>query len=120
MLNIVPIITKERQKKYEQIYLKNALLNNNIPEICGYYGRACRNMNSIANSMLCNGCSLSVFSSTVEAILEQCDEKENLGIEYLYDSDIFDIQEKLKAISVNVEFSYIEDVLDSLVLKEYV
>lgn len=91
---------------------------NNIPEICGYYGRACRNMNSIANSMLCNGCTLSIFGSTVEAILEQCDEKENLGIEYLYDSDIFDIQEKLKEISINVEFSYIENVLGSLVSKK--
>ena len=81
-MNIFPISTQEKQKLYESIYLNNTDLKNNIPCICGYYGRACRNMDNKANSMLCNGCTLSLFISTVEAILEVCNEKENIGIEH--------------------------------------
>lgn len=108
------MITKKRQRLYEKIYQNNSL-SNNIPEICGYYGRACRNMNKAANLMLCNECTFAVFASVIEAIIETCNEKEDIGIEYLYDSDIFDIQEKMRQICVDVEFSYIKDVLCGLV-----
>lgn len=113
-MNTFPTITSERQKLYESIFLSHSELKNDIPCICGYYGRACRKMNTQANSRLCNGCSLSLFVSTAEAILERCTEKENMGIQHLYDSDILDIQEKLKNKGIKVECSYIECILNSL------
>lgn len=117
-MSIFPVITKEKQKLYEKIFLDNKKLKNNIPCICGYYGRACRNMDDTANSMLCNGCTLSIFVSTVEAILEVSNEKEKNGIKSLYDSDIYDIQSKLKDKCINVEYAYIENVLDKLVKED--
>ena len=33
-----------------------------VPCICGYYGRACRQMNDKADRMLCTGCALAEFS----------------------------------------------------------
>lgn len=113
-MSIFPIIKKEKQKKYEEIYLKHPDLENNIPCICGYYGRACRKMDETANSMLCNGCTLSLFVSTVEAIMECCAEKEKIGIDHLYDSDIFDIQNKLREKVIKVDYSYIEHILQYL------
>lgn len=116
-MSIFPIVTKEKQEMYEKIFVNDELLSNDIPCICGYYGRACRNMNDIANSRLCNGCSLSIFISTVDAIIEKCNEKEKIGIKSLYDSDIYDIQEMLKKKCVNVKFSYIETILEHLTIE---
>lgn len=113
-MNIFPIITKEKQKMYEEIYLRHPDLHNNIPCICGCYGRACRNMDETANSMLCNSCTLSLFVSIVEAILECCAEKENIGIEHLHDSDIYDIQNKLRKKTIKADFFYIEHILQYL------
>lgn len=113
-MSLYPVITEKKQELYEKIYLKHTDLKNDIPEICGFYGRACRRMNDEANRMLCQGCTLSVFTSTIEAIMNKCNEKENIGIEHLYDSDIYDIQDALKRKCVNVKFSYIEKVLDYL------
>lgn len=56
-----PTITKEIQEKYEN-ECKEGLYENKVPCICGYYGRACRNMNELANSFLCNGCHLAEFA----------------------------------------------------------
>ena len=114
-MEIFPVITDEKQKIYEKVFLESEELQNDVPCICGYYGRACRNMNGQANSMLCTHCSLQIFASTVETIIEQCNAKEQLGIEYLYDSDILDIQENLKNKTISVEYSYIENVLERLV-----
>lgn len=69
-------ITKERQELYEKLYTDNSELNNNVPYICGLYGRACRQMNNKADRRLCSECSLRIFISTVEAVLEVCNEKE--------------------------------------------
>ena len=44
-MSIFPVITKEKQMLYEAIYLDNDKLKNDIPCICGYYGRACRCVN---------------------------------------------------------------------------
>ena len=114
MMSIFPLITKKRQALYEEIYTKHADLKCRIPEICGYYGRACRCMDNRANRMLCQGCSLSVFISTAEAINEQCNKKEALGIENLYDSDILDIVDALVEKCVPVDYSYVTKVLDYL------
>lgn len=114
-MSIFPIITKEKQKMYEKIYLDSEKFENNVPCICGYYGRACRQMNDKADRMLCNGCELSIFVSTVETILEVSNEKEKIGIKSLYDSDIYDVQSKLKEKCINVKYSYIENILDELV-----
>ncbi len=110
-----PIITKDKQKLYEKIFCGNEKLQNCTSCICGYYGRGCRRINRLANGVSCVDCSLRIFASTIEAIKEQCDEKETLEIEFLYDSDILDIQTKLKNDAVNVEGSYIETILDALV-----
>ena len=57
-----PVITKARQEDYENDILG---FYDNIPELCGNRGRACRNMEneSGASSMLCCGCSLAVYCS---------------------------------------------------------
>lgn len=60
-MNIYPIVTKNKQKVYEKFFLNNENLKNNIPEICGYYGRACKQMNDKADRTLCNKCTLSLF-----------------------------------------------------------
>lgn len=109
-----PTITEARQKLYESICLNSTEFKNSIPDICGYYGRECRRMNDKADRMLCSGCTLSVFASTLDTVLETCDEKGRLGIRSLYDSDILDIQTKLKEKGISVDISYIEDVLEEL------
>ena len=55
-----PIIMKRNQKKYE-----NTTVNDKTPEICGFRGRACRQMNKSegANRMLCNNCSLAEMTT---------------------------------------------------------
>lgn len=113
-MRIFPIITEKKQEMYEKIYSDHTVLRNDTSEICGYYGRACRHMGDRADRMLCNGCTLSVFVSTVETILECINEKEAVGIESLYDSDIRDIQERLKEKMVKVKYSYIEHILEYL------
>lgn len=111
---IYPNITKSKQDLYEKIYTEHPDLEQETPELCGYYGRACRRMNGEANRMLCQGCSLSTFISTVESIIARCNEKEAIGITSLYDSDIYDIQNDLKQKCVRVSFSYIERILECL------
>lgn len=113
-MSIFPTVTEEKQKIYEEIYLAHPELKNEIPEICGYYGRACRQMNNKADRVLCNGCSLSLFISVCEAILERLKEKESLGIDNLYDSDIRDIQSNLLRKAIRVDYGYIERILSCL------
>lgn len=115
-----PIITDEKQKAFEENCIKNHIINDEseckAPCICGYYCRACRQTNDEENRMICLDCSLRIFVSTVEAIIETCDEKEKIGISHLYDSDILDIQSKLKKeCIIDVEYSYIENVLNYLI-----
>lgn len=61
-----PIITNEKQKAFEENCIKNKVGSDEseckIPCICGYYGRACRQMNDKADRMLCTGCALAEFS----------------------------------------------------------
>lgn len=61
-----PIITSEKQKAFEENCIKNNIAgdedNCHIPCICGYYGRACRQMNDKADRALCMGCALAKFS----------------------------------------------------------
>lgn len=113
-MNIYPIVTKNKQRVYEKFFLNNENLKNNIPEICGYYGRACKQMNDKADRTLCNKCTLSLFISTVDAILEQCNEKDKNDISILYDSDIMEIKEKLKNANMDVNISYIREILNHL------
>ena len=59
------------------------------------------------------------FVLTVEAIKEQCNTKEKMGIDYLFDSDIYEIQEKLKQKNIyDAKFPYIENVLEILVKED--
>lgn len=150
-MEMFPVITKNRQELYEKIFCDNKKLQNEVPCICGYYGRGCRKMNRPANGVPCiptflttfgtsprnenkfhcNNCSLRIFALACEAIKEQCDYKESLGIDYLYDSDILEIQEILEnnhmacpydtaapqvAVRnhIHVNPSYIETLLESL------
>jgi len=109
-----PVITKERQDLYEDVLKKISGMEENIPEICGFHGRACRKMDKEANTMLCMGCSLKTFVATVAVILEVCNEKLAKNMERIHDSDIYDIQNRLKEKVIHVEFSYIENLLDCL------
>lgn len=56
---VFPIITNAVQKEYEKCSM-NTKSSDRTPEICGYYGRACGQMdkNEGANRMLCNHCPL--------------------------------------------------------------
>ena len=56
------IITKSLQESYEQ-GTKGS--QDKTPEICGYYGRACREMDSEkgANKMPCQSCGLAKYGS---------------------------------------------------------
>ena len=130
-MEMFPVITKNKQELYEKIFCDNEKLQNEVPCICGYYGRGCRRMNRPSNGVPCINCSLRIFVSTCEAIKEQYDYKESLGIDYLYDSDILEIQEILEnnhracpydtaapqvAVRnhIHVNPSYIETLLESL------
>lgn len=113
-MEMFPVITKNKQELYEKIFCDNEKLQNEIPSICGYYGRGCRRMNRPSNGMPCLNCSLRIFALACEAIKEQCDDRESLGIDYLYDSDILEIQEILESNHIHVNPSYIETILESL------
>lgn len=56
---VFPIITDVVQKEYEKCSM-NTKSSDRTPEICGYYGRACGQMDKDegANRMLCNHCPL--------------------------------------------------------------
>lgn len=114
IIKMFPIITESRQKLYEKVYISNKNFNNEIPCICGYYGRACRKMGERANSIPCQRCTLSIFVSTINVILDTCEEKEKMGIEKLYDSDFLDIQEKLEEKMIHVDISYIYAIFEAL------
>lgn len=60
MTNSFPIITKAHQEAYEQ-GTKGS--KDKTPEICGYYGRACRQLGKVegANRMLCTDCGLAKY-----------------------------------------------------------
>lgn len=110
-----PIITAQKQKIYEA-FCKEMICTehgkNDIPDICGYYGKGCRHMDKKANSMLCNGCTLYKFAATLDEILKRCDEKESIGIKSLYDSDIMDIEMILE--SLDADYCYISSILNFL------
>lgn len=54
-----PVITKESQMYYERVSSAFSQ-RDTTPELCGYYGRACRQMEKAegANRALCFGCPL--------------------------------------------------------------
>lgn len=60
-----PIITSEKQKAFEENCKENNIAGNEseckVPSICGYYGRACRQMDDKADRFLCTGCALAEF-----------------------------------------------------------
>mgnify|MGYP001043936765 CR=1 FL=1 len=59
-----PVITDDLQKAYEVNAEKNNVNSaDNVPYICGYHGRACRQMNKEegANRALCAGCKLAEY-----------------------------------------------------------
>lgn len=78
-VRVFPLITPERQKAYEAAAIEGTFtrpgfpLNpsyrkGDVPEICGYHGRACRQMNDPegANRALCDGCPLAEYAHGVE------------------------------------------------------
>jgi hypothetical protein len=56
-----PVITKSLQEAYEKESLE--VYGRYTPEICGYYGRACRQMEKSegANRALCMSCDLAKY-----------------------------------------------------------
>lgn len=57
-----PIITKTIQQEYERQY---AAAPSGMPMICGYYGRACRQLEKTegANRAACQRCPLAAYAS---------------------------------------------------------
>jgi len=57
-----PIITKPAQRIYEKQAAEDC-----TPDICGYFGRACSQMNKSegANRMLCDGCPLAIMAKRI-------------------------------------------------------
>ena len=105
------LMTEKKQELYEDIFSKNANLENIIPKDCGNFGKTCKCMNK---ETLCSNCSLFIFIATIEEIKICSDKKDDLGITYLYDSDIYDIQNALKTRGIKVKYSYIDNILDYL------
>lgn len=64
-----PVITNDLQKAFEQQYKETP----EIPTICGYYGRACRKMDSPegANTMICTDCSLAEFANEFRKVTKR-------------------------------------------------
>lgn len=64
--HVFPIITDAVQKEYEKCSL-NSKSPDLSPNICGYYGRACRQMDKDegANRMLCDHCPLVVVANSL-------------------------------------------------------
>ena len=54
-----PTITNAKQAAFEA--QATTAQKEQIPMICGYYGRACRQMNDKADRFLCYGCPLAAF-----------------------------------------------------------
>ena len=79
-IRVFPLITPERQKGFEAASLEGTFAPaglplyrsrwamKEVPDICGYYGRACRQMNDDegANRALCMGCPLTEYAHAVE------------------------------------------------------
>lgn len=59
-MGVFPVITKAGQKMFEKAVEGQS---DSTPMICGYYGRACRQMEKAegANRALCMGCPLAGF-----------------------------------------------------------
>ena len=64
--SISPIITEKKQKDFEESCIKTGIASVEsecgVPCICGYYGRACNQMDDKADRFLCIGCALAEFS----------------------------------------------------------
>lgn len=56
-----------------------------------------------------------LWQQVCRAVLICCNEKEALGIEKLYNSDIYDVQDILKAQGISVTYTDIEKVLGELI-----
>lgn len=69
------IITPDVQRAYEH-RARAFRAPDNTPLICGYYGRACRCMNSPdgANRCLCHGCPLVILAAENKKRVNGCDE----------------------------------------------
>mgnify|MGYP006940566813 FL=1 len=64
--SIFPIITNKKQEEFEESCIKNGIASDEsecgVPCICGYYGRACWQMDDKADRFLCTGSALAEFS----------------------------------------------------------
>jgi len=58
-----PVITTGLQKSYEKGIRESI---DTTPELCGYYGRACRQLDKQegANRMLCQNCGLAKYRNS--------------------------------------------------------
>lgn len=116
MRAIFPTITKEKQHIYEDFaFLKgNAKYKEGIPCICGYYGRACRNMDKVADSMSCMHCPLSNFASIMEAI-EEYSKTTGYELKDLYMKDIGEIHMMLQdKVWIKTDLIVVKTILEYL------
>ena len=118
-ISIFPTITEKIQCLYEDFAFLNGDVKykEDIPCICGYYGRACRHMNDMANSVLCTNCLLSNFASVVEAAEEYCKLK-GCKLQELNKNSCEKIHVELQNKVVRVKIDFIEDVINYLKQRE--
>lgn len=64
MKSIYPIITREKQAAFEAKF--GDTQKHEIPCICGYCGRGCRQMEGKADRAICTGCPLATFARNAQ------------------------------------------------------
>lgn len=108
------MITKNKQVYYNDFCKTCSNLTEFVPTDCGENGVNCNNMDKVFSNEnnICIHCGLYKFVKTVDSIVERCDEKAAIGIEKLYDSDIYDVTVDLKNKGINVSVTYVSQVLD--------
>lgn len=97
------IITREVQERFELTC--NGVAPDNLPDICGYFGRACHQMNKDegANRMTCIDCPLAHFALRTEVRqIGNCGETCSCGA-YMY-ANIY--EDKYVAICPQCGFSF--------------
>lgn len=114
-MSIFPTITEKTQSLYEDFAFldKDTKYKEDIPCICGYYGRACRKMNHTANSVLCTDCPLSNFASVMNTV-EEYRRVKGCKLQELNTNSYEEIHRMLQNKAVRVKVDIIENVVNYL------
>lgn len=94
-----PIITVALQREFEQ----TNRYTEAIPCICGYFGRACRQMEKIegANRAICIGCELAEYVKERLQKMGRCDRIIQIANEENICCDVWDENEHIVAVKID-------------------